>query len=297
MGKHLVKELAKNNIEVVVVDRPGGKIEKSEFVTSYLQLDLNSAEETRQIPFKDIDGVIHLAGLAAVGPSFDDPMLYITTNMGIEVNLFEAALAQQAKPRFLVVSSGNLYDASAHLPLTENSLVSPSSPYDVSKMGQEQLAQYYETRDFECIIARPFNHFGPGQGLGFIVPDLTKQVIEIEKGLSSEILVGNLDAQRDYTDVRDIARAYRLLLEKGKTGEIYNLCSGVAHSGSDMLAGILANTDCKPEIKQDSSKVRPSDNPIIYGSPKKLTDHTGWKPEIPFETTLADVVADWRSRV
>jgi GDP-4-dehydro-6-deoxy-D-mannose reductase len=146
------------------------------------------------------------------------------------------------------------------------------------------------------VIARPFNHIGPGQNLGFLVPDLTKQVVDAERGLAEKIMVGNLEAKRDYTDVRDIARAYRLLLEKGKSGEAYNICSGVSHSGQEMLDLILAKAGSKVIVEQDPARMRPSDTPDIYGSHEKLTIDTGWQPEIPLETTLADVLADWRSR-
>jgi GDP-4-dehydro-6-deoxy-D-mannose reductase len=296
VGQHLVRELAENGITVIGVGGHQGSKEKSSHVESYLELDLTDPEQATQIDFRGVDGVVHLAGLAAVGASFDDPMLYMTTNVGIEVNLFEAALAQKASPRFLIISSGSLYDSKAPLPLNEESPVEPSSPYAVSKIGQEQMAHYYHGRGFESIIARPFNHIGPGQGPGFIVPDLALQVIAAEQGKSQDIMVGNLDAQRDYTDVRDIVRAYRLLLQKGQAGQIYNICSGQARSGHEILKGLLALSDSHPEIKQDPARMRPADNPLIYGSRQKLTDDTGWQPAIPIETTLDDVIADWRQR-
>jgi GDP-4-dehydro-6-deoxy-D-mannose reductase len=296
VGQHLVKELSENGIDVVGVGGTAGSAKKSPFVTEYMVLDLNDAAAVQKIDFRGIDGVIHLAGLAAVGPSFDDPLGYITTNVGIEINLFEAALAQNAKPKFLVVSSGNLYDGKAPLPLTEESAVFPGSPYAVSKIGQEQMALHYGLRGFDCIVARPFNHIGPGQNPGFLVPDIAQQVIECEQGKRSEVLVGNLDAQRDYTDVRDIVRAYRLLLEKGSAGETYNICSGKAVSGHDIVSGILAAAGSQAPLKADPQKMRPSDNLLVYGDSSKLTAATGWQPEIALETTLADVIADWRSR-
>ncbi len=296
VGQHLGKELAENGSTVIGIGGALGERTQSPHLAKYMELDLTKPAEAHEIIFDEIDGVIHLAGLAAVGPSFDKPLQYMTTNVGIEVNLFEAALAQKAKPRFLVISSGSLYDIKAELPLTEESKTYPSTPYAVSKIGQEQMALYYQNRGLESIIARPFNHIGPGQGPGFIVPDLAQQIIEIEKGNASELMVGNLDAKRDYTDVRDIVRAYRLLLEKGKSGEIYNVCSGTPRSGHEILEGLLASTEVKPEVKQDPSKMRPSDNPLVYGSHDKLTADTGWQPEIPLETTLSDVIADWRNR-
>jgi GDP-4-dehydro-6-deoxy-D-mannose reductase len=196
----------------------------------------------------------------------------------------------------VVVSSGTLYDPKASQPLIETSPVLPNSPYAVSKIGQEQMALYYETRGFETIIARPFNHIGPGQGPGFIVPDFAQQIVNIEKGVQQEMLVGNLDAKRDYTDVRDIVRAYRLLLEKGRSGEIYNICSGKPLSGHQILAGLSDATGTKPTARQDPAKMRPSDTPLLVGSHEKLATDTGWQPEIALEKTFADVIADWRSR-
>jgi GDP-4-dehydro-6-deoxy-D-mannose reductase len=296
VGRHLVKELAAHGIDVLAVGGPQTTAPQSEFIKEQVALDLTKASEAQKIDFSDVTGVIHLAGLAAFTPSFDRPMDYITTNIGIETNLFEAALAQDVRPRFLIISSGTLYDSKATGQLTESSPVVPDSPYSVSKLGQEQMAQYYRSRGFECVIARPFNHIGPGQSLGFIVPDLTEQVMAVAQGTSKEVLVGNLDAQRDYTDVRDIARAYRLLLEKGREGEIYNVCSGTLHSGHDILDGIIKAADCHPVIKQDPAKMRASDTPAFYGSRQKITNDTGWQPEIALEKTLADVVAAGQAR-
>lgn len=293
VGSHLVNELRGSNISVMRVCGPGKKT--NEFPDS-LSLDLTKPGEANRICFDDVSGVVHLAGLAAVGPSFDNPMRYVDVNVGIQVALYEAALKQGAKPRFLIVSSGTLYDPRAQLPLTEKSLVLPSSPYAVSKLGQEQMARYYNQRGIESMIVRPFNHVGPGQEAGFIVPDLAQQIVDHERGKSSDIMVGNLDAQRDYTDVRDIVRAYRLLLEKGVPGEIYNVCSGKALSGHDVLNGLLKAAGSNATPKRDPERIRPSDNPLVYGSHDKLTTATGWQPKIPIETTLADVIADWRAR-
>lgn len=296
VGQHLVRELAKNDMVVTAVGGRTGSQEPSPFISKYVALDLTDREAADSINFKDIDGIVHLAGLATVGPSFDDPMLYINTNIGIEVNLLEAAQAQDCHPRVLIVSSGSLYDAKADLPITEETRVLPSSPYAVSKLGQEQMAMYYQGRGFETIIARPFNHCGPGQGPGFIVPDLAEQLVAVEKGDKETVLVGNLDAERDYTDVRDIARAYRLLLERGISGETYNICTGTPRSGHAILKELQATSGIEAAIEVDPNKMRPADNPVIYGQHEKVTRHTGWQPEIDFETTMQDVIADWRSR-
>lgn len=296
VGNHLIKELASHEINAIGVDRSRDSSADSTSTGNSLALDLMDPAAVSQIDFHAVDGVIHLAGLAAVGPSFDAPMGYITTNIGIETNLFEAALQQGVKPRFLIISSGSLYDPSAPLPLTETSPVAPSSPYAVSKIGQEQMGYYYSQRGFKCVIARPFNHIGPGQNPGFIVPDLTKQIIDVANGTAEQIMVGNLDAKRDYTDVRDIVRAYRLLLEKGTAGEVYNICSGTTVSGHELLAQIAQAAGVSPKIVSDPDRMRPSDTPVIYGDHSKLTTDTGWQPEIKLEQTITDCVADWRAR-
>lgn len=296
VGNHLVKELADNGYKVVGVGGAQGSKEPNANISEYLTLDLNDPEQAKKIDFTKVTAVIHLAGLAAVGSSFDNPLLYITTNVGIQINLFEAAIAQKAFPRFLIISSGTLYDSKAPLPLDESSAVVPNSPYSVSKLGQEQMGQYYARRGFEVIIARPFNHIGPGQNTGFLLPDLTQQVVSFEKGQTTEIKVGNLDAQRDYTDVRDIVRAYRLLLESGKSGETYNICSGKPLSGNEVLEQILHTANVKAPVVLDPDKMRPSDTPVIFGSHDKLTADTGWQPQIDTSSSILDIVADWRNR-
>lgn len=296
VGQHTAQELYQSGLTVVGVGGLSGNTEKPKYISEYITADLMDTHALKNLNFSEINGVLHLAGLAAVGPSFDDPRQYMETNVGIEVNLFEAALDQGAYPKFVIVSSGSLYDPIAPLPITESSPVRPNSPYAVSKLSQEQMAQYYASRGFEVVLARPFNHIGPGQNPGFIVPDLAQQVVALERGETKEILVGNLDAKRDYTDVRDIARAYRFLLESGKSGETYNICTGRALSGHEILDYILRAAGVQPSISQDPSKMRPSDAPVLYGSHQKITADTGWKPKIDILTTLQDVIADWRTR-
>jgi GDP-4-dehydro-6-deoxy-D-mannose reductase len=295
VGAHVAHEFAVEGYELVGV---GGPVGNSQIADSleYHQVDLTDSEAVSGLDFRGVDGVIHLAGLAAVGPSFDNPLGYITANIGMQINLFEAMLKQGTAARFLIISSGSLYDSRAELPITESSPVKPSSPYAVSKVGQEQMGQYYTQRGFECVIARPFNHIGPGQGPGFIVPDIAQQLIAIERKEADAVKVGNLDAKRDYTDVRDIARAYRLLFEKGKSGEIYNICSGTPHSGHEILEGLIEASGVDAATEQDPSKMRPADTPVIYGDHQKISQHTGWEPQISLETTLSDVISDWRSR-
>lgn len=295
VGNHLARELLSNDLAVIGIGGPNSP-EPTVSLSEYHQINLNDAAAVEAIDFSQVDGIIHLAGLAAVGPSFDNPMEYVQSNIGMEINLFSALQKQAAHPRVVVVSSGSLYDASATLPLVETSPVFPSSPYAVSKLGQENMAQYYASRGFETMIARPFNHIGPGQRPGFLIPDLIQQVVAVERGIQSSISVGNLDAGRDYTDVRDIVRAYRLLLETGDAGQTYNICSGTPVTGRTIVESIMAEAGMKTEIVQDPTRMRPADAPIIYGDHSKLTKKTGWQPSIALAKTLSDTLAEYRSQ-
>jgi GDP-4-dehydro-6-deoxy-D-mannose reductase len=295
VGGHLVKELKDNGHEVVAaINNSENPIAGVRCVSA----DLSVADEVnKSVDFKSIDAVIHLAGLAAVGPSFDAPLHYITVNAGIEINLYEACILQNAKPKFLIISSGSLYDPKSQMPIDEESPVVASSPYSVSKITQESLAKYYGNRGFEYVIARPFNHIGPGQNPGFIVPDFAKQIVVAEKGEATKIMVGNLEAKRDYTDVRDIAKAYRLLVESDKAvGQTFNICSGNSVSGQEILDKLLTKSEVRLKIAQDPERMRPSDIPEIIGDHSKISSAIGWQPQYSIDQSLQDALDDWRNR-
>ena len=296
VGTHLINELVNNGHTVVAAVNHGEK--PSSLCSEVMYADLADRDQVlKNVDFSEIETVIHLAGLAAVGPSFDEPLKYLTVNAGIEINLYEACIAQDVRPRMLIISSGTLYDPESLMPLTEDSPLSPSSPYAVSKVTQEVFVRYYEKRGFESVIIRPFNHIGPGQNLGFIVPDFAQQIVAAERGGTKEILVGNLDAKRDYTDVRDIVRAYRLLAEaEGVANETYNVCSGNSVSCRKLLDILLNMATVPLTVKQDSEKMRPADIVEIVGSNNKINEKTSWKPMHTLEQSLRDALEDWRSR-
>ena len=184
------------------------------------------------------------------------------------------------------------------MPLAETARVIPTSPYAVSKVTQEALAEYYSNRGFNYVIARPFNHIGPGQNPGFIVPDFAKQIVAVERGETNKISVGNLQAKRDYTDVRDIVRAYRLLIESDNTdGKTYNICTRNSISGDEILQTLLSLTDAKVEIAQNPDLMRPSDIPEVIGDYNRIKQDIHWEPVIKLNTTLLDSLNDWRKRI
>lgn len=287
VGQHLSNLLRELNHEVV-----GVGTSNNEASENFINLDLLSSNISQKIDLSQFDGVFHLAGLAAVGPSFDNPKKYLRVNSEIEINIFEAILRQECSPRVIVVSSGGVYDPSK-LPVNEDSALLPANPYAVSKIAQEFIGLYYNRKGLDVVIARPFNHCGPGQGAGFLVADLAKQVLEAEKN-GEDIVVGDLSSSRDYTDVRDIVRAYDLLMRKGIPGEIYNVCSGVPRSGEEILSLMAKKTNSEIGVKIDKNLFRAAEHKKIFGSYNKLAKDTGWKPEFSFDKTIADTLDYWR---
>lgn len=283
VGRHLNMEIKKNECSVIGI----GREDLCDYVDTYLQSEL-----TQQWPTgaENVDAVIHLAGLAAVGPSYDDPQTYINLNSAMVTNMCEFYLKQDKKPRIVIVSSGSIYDPSQPLPITEDGKVGLNSPYSVSKILVENQAEYYRNRGLDCVVARPFNHIGPGQLPGFIVPDFYEKIANAEQNAS--ITVGNISTKRDYTDVRDIVKAYRkLALANSLQHSVYNVCSGNSYSGEqifELLCEALGRSDVSFEI--DQSLVRPSDIPEIIGDASRLKTELNWQPEIAIEQTIQDFV-------
>lgn len=302
MGPHLVRELSKRKCNVVGVGLNEEPAELECLLAKYITCDLTDEAATNQIDFKGIDSVIHLAGLSLHTQSFEHPRQYIADNSAMLINLFEAALKQRpdSLPCFVVISSSAVYDTSQPMPLTEEGKVANGSPYAISKLLNEHLCSYYRQRGFECIVVRPFNHTGPGQGPGFLFPDLVAQVLSA--GDKGTIQVGNLDAERDYSDVRDIVRAYAdLALHDKPDHDLFNVCSGKARSGHEVLRLIV--TACfgdKASVKTvlDKQKLRPLEpsQSVIVGDSSRARSEINWQPQIAFEQTITDYVAWARSQ-
>ncbi len=290
VGHHLAKELRDNGHDVIGIGRDETVSEKiNNLVNEYHAADL-----VKEWPaLSNIDGVIHLAGLAAVGPSFDNPQLYINANSAMVTNLCEYYMKSDKKPRIIVVSSGAIYDSNQPMPITEESKIGFNSPYAVSKILTENQAAYYRGRGLDCLIARPFNHIGPGQGDGFLVPALATGLLKARTA-NEPLSVGNLKTRRDYTDVRDVAKAYRMLIETPELSHsTYNVCSGNSTSGEEMLAIIQDAMNIHDvTVEVDQSKIRPNDPMDIYGDSSALQTDTGWRPSIELATTIADYTAD-----
>jgi len=280
----LVEHLATAGYRVIGIsdcEEPPARIAGS--LDEYCHADLTNGWP-KVGPFK---GLVHLAGLAAVGPSFEYPQDYINTNSSMVTQLFENVLKGGWHGRAIIVSSGAVYDTTRHNSgLTEHSPVLATSPYVVSKLLVERQTEYYMRRGVDAVVVRPFNHVGRGQSPSFIVPDLAAKVQEWQPG--NVLPVGNLDSARDYTDVRDIVCAYRLLLEHPEPRyTTYNVCTGVARSGWEVLEAICRAMG-KPIPPTQVTVNRAIDPPAITGDSERLRVETGWQSTIELQASIND---------
>jgi GDP-4-dehydro-6-deoxy-D-mannose reductase len=247
------------------------------------------------------DAIYHLAAQSFVPASWRNPWDTLATNIGIQTHMLHALALSGARPRFLVVSSSEIYGAVRPdvLPVNEDAPLKPNNPYSVSKAAQDMLGlQYFLSHDIPVIRVRAFNHIGPGQSTRFVAPAFASQIAEIEAaGCRGTIRVGNLSAARDFTDVRDVVRAYRLLMKKGEPGEAYNVGSGVAHPISELLDLLLEFSAAQIAVKVDPERLRPSSVPRIVCDNGKLRARTGWQPEHAFAQSLFDILSECRRQV
>ncbi len=262
-------------------------------------LDLRDAEATRAL-FTQFppDYIIHLAAQSHVPTSYKDPWGTLENNIRGQLNLLEICVALKIAPRTLVIGSGEEYGRAdvADLPLTEDHPLRPENPYSVSKVAQDVMGyQYYISYHLPVVRMRPFNHVGPGQSARFVLPAFARQVAEIEAGKQAPVMyVGNLEPARDFTDVRDVVRAYHLALLHGTPGEVYNVASGTPCTIRSLVEQLTALATVPIRVEVDPERYRPADVPIIYGSAEKLRRDTGWEPQIPFTQTVRDVLDEWR---
>lgn len=246
------------------------------------------------------DAVIHLAAISFVPDSIARPRETYDVNLHGTINLLEALLAQGFRGAFLYVSSGDVYGAvpAEGLPISEDRLPRPRNPYSASKLAAEAYCyQLSQTSPIRVLIARPFNHIGPGQSERFAVAGFARQIAEIKQGRHAPLIeVGNIDVTRDFSDVRDVVQAYLKLLEAGISGEAYNVCSGVERNVGDVLRRMLELASVIATVKSVTDKLRPNEQTRHYGSNHKLCEDTGWAPSVPFEQSLRDLLDSWTPR-
>ncbi len=247
------------------------------------------------------DRIYHLDGQAFAPISWQDPWGTLEINLRAEVNVLHAAAQAESAARILVIGSFEEYGRvdPRDLPLTESAPLRPDSPYGVSKIAQDFLGlQYFLSHHLHIVRVRPSNHIGPRQNEQFVTSNFAKQIAEIEAGAREPVLyVGNLTAQRDFTDVHDMMRAYYLALERGMPGEVYNIGSGRAWSIQQVLDLMLQQSRVAIRVEEDPARLRPSDTPSTYCDASKFRAQTGWSPAIPLEQSLRDILDYWRGKV
>ena len=248
------------------------------------------------------DKIFHLAAQSFVPASWNAPEESLHTNVIGTLHLFEGARQAGIDPWIQLACSSEEYGMvrPEEVPIKETNPLRPLSPYAVSKVGADLLGyQYFRSFGMKIVRTRAFNHTGPRRGDVFVCSNFAKQIAEIEKGRRAPVLrVGNLEARRDFTDVRDVARAYWLALSGGcEAGEVYNVCTGESRTIRETLDMLLARTEAKISVETDPGRMRPSDVMILEGDNARFTEATGWRPEIPFERTLDDILAYWRARL
>lgn len=295
VGHHLVQALKDEGHSIIGVgNEPEARPEIIKFLDSFFSCDLTEVAAVNKLPLGNINAIINLAGLANVGDSFDKAALYKSVNVRVLSVIGEALLRQASSARLLAVSTGAVYDQNQKMPLTEKSrLIRGGSPYAQSKILMEKTAADLRNQGLDCIVVRPFNHIGLGQAGGFLLPDLYAKVSGA-RDQGGVISVGNLSTRRDYTDVRDIVMAYiKLVFSSNLKYDTYNICSGVSHSGQQILELLLQALGLAGQIKVkvDQSLLRPGDPVDLVGSPKRLEQDTGWQPSITLEQTIQDFVA------
>lgn len=284
-GTHLCAHLRASGDDVIGLDRDDADLTEPEAAA-------------RVIHAHEPEVIYHLAGAADVGRSWRDPVGTWDANATATLYLLEAARAHGVR-RVLVVSSADVYGTVAEdeLPLDEDSPVRPTSPYAASKLAAEQLArQAWLGHGLETIRVRAFNHVGPGQRADFVAPALATAIARNELSGGREIPTGNLSAQRDFTDVRDVARAYRLLMDQGEAGDLYTVCSGEAIAIQELADRLLAMTESPMELVTDPDRHRPVDIPVLRGDSAKLRAATGWTRQYTIEDTLRDLLDECRTR-
>lgn len=296
VGKHLVRELHGQGHSVFGIgnQEPDAHPETADILDIYIQCDITKENEVSKLKLDGVDCIINLAGLANVGASFNNPDLYMKVNVEVLSVLGKELLRQNSSARMIAISSGALYDPNQTMPLSESSkVVEAGSPYAMSKLAMEQSAGLLREQGLDCIVVRPFNHIGPSQGLGFLIPDLVEKLRIIDSN-KPKITAGNLKTVRDYTDVRDIARAYaNLAVAPTLSHNLYNVCSGKGLAGDDIIQALCVamNIDfSKLQIVVDQSLMRPTDPPKIIGDNSLLKQDTGWSPSISIDKTVADII-------
>lgn len=301
VGHHLARRLRDDGHEVHGLVRPGSPETPPEGVTLHDADVRDRAAVAGMVRDVGAEGIVHLAGASSVGQSFGDPLGTWDVNLGGTLAVLEAVRGQVTPARCLVVTSGEIHGRVpvADLPVREDTPLHPLSPYGASKAAADlAAAQYRSAYGLPVVRVRAFNHVGPGQDPRFVIPNVARQLAIAERSGrgSVEVHVGNVETRRDFTDVRDMVRAYALLLERGDPDAAYLACSGRSVAVRELVETLAGLCRIDARIVSDPALVRSGEQPDLYGSPRRLEAELGWTPEIPLRTTLSDTLDWWRDR-
>lgn len=307
VGKHLTKQLlSQKSYTIVGTYRSEESLATLEDLKDKITLhkvDCNDAASVESVILSEKpDYLYHLAAQSSPVKSFSLPTETLTNNILSEFSILDTLRKHQLQQiRVIIISTGEIYGliSPSDIPIDEETSLRPTTPYAVSKIAQDYLSlQYHLAYKLDVVRLRPFNHIGPGQRTGFVVSDFAKQIAEIEKGKKEPVIsVGNLDAKRDFTDVRDMVKAYELAILQGKAGDVYNIGSGKSQKIADILKALLSFSSKKITVNVDPARFRPIDVPEIVCNYTKFHSLTGWEPQISVEKTLQDILDYWRKIV
>lgn len=304
-GGHLAWDLVEAGWEVVGVERHGAVFDHPVFLLERVRVEecdiLAVRELGRVIKKFQPEAIFHLAGTTHIPMAESDPQLAFETNIKGSLNVFDAAVENSPGVRLVLISSAEVYGKALpeEVPLTEDHPLRPASIYGLTKLCAEETASYYSrVRGLDAVILRPFNHIGPGQRPRFVAAAFALQIARIEKGLQPPVLeVGNLDPARDFTDVRDMVRGYRLAVGSCRTGAAYNICSGRAYTIREILERLLKFSSCRIEVRPSEARLRKTDVPIFQGDSSRFSAVSGWRTEFDIDQTLQAILDYWRKRV
>jgi GDP-4-dehydro-6-deoxy-D-mannose reductase len=302
-GRHLTRFCAAEGTEVAGTGRrPGDQVGPLKGLTRYLELDLLDADHTRRVVDSTRpDRVFHLAAEASVPESWQSPRRTLETNLIGTFNLLDAIKDRCPQARVLVACSGDEYGTvpPSRLPITERTSLKPLSPYAVSKAAVDVLAGFFaDAHGLDVVRTRAFNHAGPGQSDRYVIGSFARQIAEAEAhgAQHAELVTGNLEVRRDFTDVRDVVRGYWLALESAPRG-VFNVCSGHSTRLADLLDQLGKHARIPVNQRTDPDRLRKGEVMDLFGSHERLTAATGWRPVLPLETTLRDTLDWWRSQL
>lgn len=296
-GSHMLDLLEPAGRDITAWRRPGEPLPSppTGATCRWVEVDVLDAGLVRRAMLEARPSLVcHFAGAAHAGASWSRSARTLQVNVMGTHHVLEAAAALDPAPRVLVTGSALVYREQDRA-LREDDAVGPASPYALSKLAQEMAGAHAFERGLPVLLTRPFNHLGPRQSPQFFASSVARQVARVERGLAPPVVeVGNLDASRDLSDVRDTVRAYLAILERGTPGRLYNVCAGRAFRIGDILDGLLSRSRVRIEVRQDPGRYRRHDAPLVLGDLSRLSGELGWAPEIPMERTLTDLLDYWR---